>query len=205
MKATQTLPEGYVAVKRLDLTSNMRALALLNLAGFLLLVPAGWLFLRALLWLRPAEAGRGFDIHVEGSWQALVAVLWFLGIYAVLIVSHEAVHGVFFWMITRSRPAFGFKGLYAYACAPGWYISRNPYLVVSLAPLVVLSVAGVALFSVVPSGWLLPLLALLALNVGGAAGDMYVGAWLLTRPATCLAQDMGDVFFLFEKKATSRG
>lgn len=197
MKPTRILSPEYREVKVLDLSTDWRMLLVLNLVGFVLLFPAGWLFLRAFTWLRPGEALPGISLEISGFWQVLGAVGWFVLVYTVLVFLHEAVHGLFFWLITHSRPAFGFKGVYAYAYAPGWYIPRNPYLVVSLAPLVVLSVLGVALFMVVPADWLLFMLALLTLNVGGAAGDLYVAAWLLTCPVSILAQDRGDSFSIY--------
>ena len=68
----------------------------------------------------------------------------------VVFVLHEAVHGLFFWLYTRDRPRFGFKGWYLYASAPGWYLSRNRFLVVGLSPLVTMTAAALGLAMVVP-------------------------------------------------------
>src|SRR6266699_209791 len=68
----------------------------------------------------------------------------------VVLILHELTHGLFFWLFTKSRPAFGFKGWYAYAAAPGWYLPRAQFLVVVGAPLTLLSLLGEALLLLVP-------------------------------------------------------
>jgi hypothetical protein len=61
--------------------------------------------------------------------------------------------------IPARKPKFAFKVWYAYATAPGWYLPRNQYAVVAIAPLVVLSLLGIILFlAFVPAGLLTPVL-----------------------------------------------
>ena len=114
-----------------------------------------------------------------------------------VILVHEGIHGLFFWLFTHRRPTFGFKGYYAYASAPGWYIPRNPYLVVSLAPFVLMTLAGVWLMAVVSGGWIPPLLLLISMNAAGAVGDLMVAAWIIGKPAWFLIQDFGDGVILY--------
>src|SRR6266700_4202149 len=95
----------------------------------------------------------------------------------VVLILHELTHGLFFWLFTKSRPAFGFKGWYAYAAAPGWYLPRGQSLVVGAAPLILLSLLGEALLLLVP--WVLWGL---IVNAGGAIGDLYMIARLMLAP-----------------------
>jgi hypothetical protein len=117
----------------------------------------------------------------------------------LVIVLHEAVHGIGFWAFTRQRPRFGFKGWYAYAAMPeNVYLTRNPNIVVGLAPLVVLTVLGLALAPLLPLSVLPTLVCFLTLNAAGAVGDMFWIIWLLRRPANALISDLGDKMVVYE-------
>lgn len=190
-RATRQLPAGYTPqrVFRLDST---RALIVMNLAGLVLLIGAGMLFVGLFTALRREDLGAALSVQVGGLGD-LIRVLAVTALVLVLmVVLHEAVHGAFFWLYTRSRPVFAYKGAYAYAAAPDWFIPRNQYIVVGLAPLVILSAAGVVLAAVAPAGWLLPLLALLIMNASGAVGDLWVTLSLLRYPASAYCCDEGD-------------
>src|SRR5437588_3856550 len=116
-------------------------------------------------------------------WQAHVlfkgltwggVALW-LGIsiigYFIILPIHEAIHGltILFW---GGRPHFGSKLPLALFCgAREQMFRRNQYIVVAMAPLVVISVAGIILTLLAPS---LATYALFAIagNISGAAGDL---------------------------------
>lgn len=200
MKPTQNLPEDYRPLVRLDLLQNPRLLLWLNLAGFGLLVISGGLFIRILFWLRPADAATGLAFSISGleSWPKMSAAL--VTATAVMIVLHEGIHGFFLWLFTRARPVFAFKGYYASAAVPGWYLPRNQYLVVSLAPLTLITLLGCVLLAAAPPAWLLPLLLVLTFNASGAVGDLLVAAWLLRTPGDALAFDTGEAVTLYVRR-----
>ncbi len=197
MKPTTTLPEDYRLSGTLDLSKNQKAVLLLNLVGLGLFIVFGWLLLRAAIALRPDMAGALFSLSVNNALQFVVWLAVLLASTAVMVLLHEGVHGLFFWLTTGARPKFGFRGAYAYACAPDWYLPRGPYLWISLSPLVVLTLLGLALVRVLPLGALPPLLLLMVLNASGAVGDLAVFFWLLGKPAKCLANDRGDAVSLY--------
>ncbi|MEA4909353.1 MAG: DUF3267 domain-containing protein [Chloroflexi bacterium] len=196
--ATRTLPDHYRPAGVLDLSRDWRALVAMNLLGVGLLIGAGWIFSEILFWLRPQETAN-FNISFSfGSSAELFEVFAAaLGIVIAVIVLHEAAHGLFFWLFTRDRPVFRFTGLYASASAPGWYIRRTPYLVIGLAPLVLLSFLGVALLAVLPPGWFIAVLLFLTLNASGAVGDLMVVGWLLSKPVETLTLDRPNSIHLF--------
>lgn len=195
MKATQELPPAYYPVRTLDMSKDRGMLVLLNLVGLGLFFLFGWLFLRLTLLLRPEFAS--YRLTLTSIW-GIVALLV---VYAGVLVLHELVHGLFFWLVTRERPHFGFKGVYAYASAPGWFISRNPYLAVGLSPLVVISVLGIALIPFVPLGAIIPLLFALTANASGAVGDLATTVILLSHPPVALVRDTGDAFTVYQAAA----
>jgi hypothetical protein len=197
MHAITHLPQGYRSIGTLDLTKNFRALIFMNIAGAVLLVGFYYVLIRLALWMRPAEARQGVSSSFWGLSGALNILLVILAIYAAVIILHEGTHGIFLAWFTRTRPVFAFKGYYAYAAAPGWYFPRGHYILVSLAPLVLLSLAGVIALAFVPAGWLLPVISFIAFNGSGAVGDLAVFFWLLRQPSTCLASDVGDAVTLY--------
>jgi hypothetical protein len=199
MQPTRILPEEFHSVGTFDLRSNPQALIRLNIFGFILFALSGWFFVAVLAVLRPAEARAGISFGFASLGALPQTLLGVLLVMAAMIVLHEAVHGIFFWGFTRSKPLFAFKWAYAYAAAPDWYLPKFQYLAVALAPLVLLSLAGIALMAVVPQGWFMALVFFLVMNAGGAVGDLWVVGWLLRQPNACYANDHGDAVTLFIK------
>ncbi|HEM6304162.1 TPA: DUF3267 domain-containing protein [Streptococcus suis] len=93
-----------------------------------------------------------FVFGMIGSWliangsqysELVVSEVWLLfPFYILLIVVHEAIHGIFFKVFCPENPVkYGFKwksGM-AYATSPGSLYNRMQMLVISLAPFVVIS------------------------------------------------------------------
>ncbi|MGB0387693.1 MAG: DUF3267 domain-containing protein [Ardenticatenaceae bacterium] len=204
MKATKQLPAHYEQQERLDFSLDQPSerfrqdsplLLMLNMAGLLLFVLFCYLFRLASTWLRsPNEPLFSFTLSLTSG---LLWLLTILACFVAVITLHELVHGLFFWLFTKEKPHFGFKIAYAYAAAPKWYIPRNQFIIIGAAPLVILTLAGVALIPTVPN-WLLPgLLFSLAFNASGAVGDLYIIWWLLRKPSNVLVQDVGDAFTIY--------
>ena len=196
VKPTLIPTETYELKGSLDLLKNKQLALVINVVAAILLVFFGWFFLSILRFIRPDYVGAlTLLISDLGDIFKVLGVL--LAITLVMVLVHEGLHGLFFWLITNHRPTFGFRGYYAFAAAPGWYIPRNPYLLVSLAPFVLITVIGLGLIAVVPYGFIPPLLLLISMNAAGAVGDLMVVAWLLGKPAWFLVQDYGDGVSLY--------
>jgi hypothetical protein len=128
----------------------------------------------------------------------LLSVLAGLAIVTVAVVlTHEGLHGLSFWLVTGRPPRFGLRGLYAYAGAPGWYIPRDRYLPIALAPLTAITLAGLALLTVAPARAIPAVVVAVALNASGAVGDLAVVVWLLRGPRSTLVQDSGEAVTLY--------
>lgn len=196
MNPTKSLPMGYELRRSFDLSKNRTAMLGLNLAAVIMLVVFGYLFLRLAALLRPEAVAQSFFFS-GSALEALLVILAVLAISAVMVVLHEGVHGLFFWGLTRERPKFGFRGAYAYAAAPDWYLPRNPYLWVGLSPLVVLTAIGVLALIAAPQPALRYILIFMVLNAAGAVGDLAVVLLLLTQPSTSLVNDSGDAVYIY--------
>jgi len=197
IQPTQSLPPGYHSIGTIDLKNNLRAILWLNLAGLGLFFVAGWAFTQALYLLRPSQAVVVLEFSVDGIGGVLQAGLALLALYGLMIMAHEAFHGIFFWIFTRQRPVFALSWAYAYAAAPAWYLPRNQYFITAVAPLAGISLLALLALAFAPPAWFLPVLVVAVSNFAGAVGDIWVLIWLLRQPPTCYAQDRGDAVTLY--------
>lgn len=130
-----------------------------------------------------------FGIRMSDAESGIVGfVLAFLLIFVVLIL-HEAIHAaVVSW--------YGGDVSFGVGCAqlvlPYLYVTttqrldRNQFIVVALAPFVAITVVGVAIMIVLDAAILiLPL----AVNVGGAIGDLWMVGILLRYPSHVVVED----------------
>jgi hypothetical protein len=132
------------------------------------------------------------SFEVDNLAQAGLVILILLLDFAVLVILHEGVHGLCFWLITHKRPVFSLGPGYAAAAAPGCFIRRGPYLVTALSPLIVLTAAGLLLIPIVSNDALFHVTLVTVMNIAGAVGDLWVAAGIVTRRGTLLVQDHGD-------------
>lgn len=135
--------------------------------------------------------------------QAQIEIPWWLGIVAVFIVVlplHEFVHGIAIQLCGHSA-RYGMKlnlGV-LYATADQALFRRNAYLFVALAPLVVITLLGMALLLVLPTAVGYYVSIGVALNAGGAIGDLWSVVILLRYPVTALVRDEGDGFRIYTR------
>jgi hypothetical protein len=195
MHATKILPSNYHHQRTLDL-SGSRIVLWLNLAAIPLLFIFGWLFGRAMVLLRSTNPFPNGAWGLFTTFSGLGLIVLLLSILFMLVF-HELVHGIFFWIFTRERPRFAFKGGYAFAAAPEWYLPNSQYIIVGLSPLVVISILSILTVAFVPSSVVPYLLFIATFNAAGALGDMIVVGWVLKQSNTILVKDQGDKFSSF--------
>ncbi|MBD2307726.1 DUF3267 domain-containing protein [Chroococcidiopsis sp. FACHB-1243] len=129
-------------------------------------------------------------VHSQQAWQTLLILLYFLAIPIGTFIVHELIHGLAFTAF-GGKPRYGvgvkFFLPYAYATAPGTRFERNAFLVISLAPLVVIDALALLLMAIFPQapwlGWIV------ILNTSGASGDLWLATLLLRCPATIEVED----------------
>jgi hypothetical protein len=108
--------------------------------------------------------------------------------YILILPIHELVHAAAF-VLWGGKPYFGTKLPYALYCgAKNQLFHRNQYLVVGLAPLVVITLAGIIFTLISPALASYTIFATVG-NVSGAAGDVWVVRKLLRRTRSILVED----------------
>jgi len=200
--ARQALPEDYRLSRRLDLIKDRKLLITLSLASLIVFV-VSWIGLSLLLiTVRPnlAADSMTFSVTAGGLGAIFLSLLVLLGVVFAMVTLHEAIHGLFFRLFTGGRVSYAFKGAYAYAAAPDWFIRNTAYRVISLAPLVLITVFGFIGLLLAPAGWIFPLLLLVTMNAAGAVGDVYVFFLLARLPGDVLVRDFGEQMEIYTRQ-----
>jgi hypothetical protein len=191
--STQTLPDGYQSVYVINLAKNKLLAVVLNLAALVVVLLSFWLLGIFTNWVRPELTKSLISIKF-----GLIDFLLFLVVLNLIV--HELIHGVFFWLFTHSKPAFGLSLSYAFAAAPDWYIPKRQYWIIGLAPLILIGIAGLLIIAIGPPSWILPALVVTGFNTGGAVGDIWIIYRLLRTSSTSLVNDTGHTVSFYQPK-----
>ncbi len=191
-------PAGYKFRDQLDF-NQPSVKTITGAAGVVLFFAFGWIFVQIGMVLRSDFAALLASKDFNLSMIPLMLMLIILLVITVLMAFfHEAIHGFFYWLYSRQKPLFGLNLPYAWsAIPPDVYLHRNQYIVAALAPLVIISLAGILLIQHVPLWMIPPLIAFLTFNAASAISDLYLAGWLLRKPANALISDEGLVSNLF--------
>src|SRR5260370_10726722 len=128
-----------------------------------------------------------FNLHITGGGVLLWLVISVVGA-CLMLPLHELLHVAAF-LLWGGKPYFGAKLPYALYCgAKNQLFRRNQYLVVGLAPLVVITLAGISFTLVSPALASYTIFAT-AGNISGAAGDLWSVRRLLRLPHSILEED----------------
>lgn len=191
-----TLPADYAEVRHLVATEQ-RTLLWLNLAS---LIPLGLALLMMGWWWAFVQRLRG-----PYSTAFSETISWVVAVLVVLVITfggHEAIHGLAIrW--AGHRPRFGMelrKGV-MYATADGALFPRNHFVIIALAPLVVITLVGMALMILVPDsiGYYIGLI--VVLNAAGAIGDLWMTAAVLRYPPDTLVRDEADSIRIYARSS----
>lgn len=171
---------------------QLRPLAILSLVMF---VPGGVFFVLLNIVAYYAQTHRA--IGQVGGWGILLWVVINIVAYLVVLPLHEGIHGLAF-SLWGGKPYFGTKLPFALYCgAKNQLFRRNQYLVVGLAPLVVITVAGIVFTLLYPGLAAYTLLGTVG-NFSGAAGDVWVAQRILRQPADLLVEDTQSGYRVWE-------
>jgi hypothetical protein len=177
----------------IDLIHDKKLYLGINMLSVFLFVFFYFAFYYASLWAVP-NAGKSIFYyfilyrHLSGLYSLL-----FLPMLAFMMVFHELIHGFFLYLFTKSKPVFGFKYFMAYAGAPDWYIRKDCYIIVALAPFVIITLLCYLLLFVVSDNLLPQIFLTAVINASGCIGDIYYTVILLNKPKETYITDSGVV------------
>lgn len=152
-------------------------------------------FFTSLYTLFNGDVGFGFNFT---SGNILIYIALIIGTF----VLHELIHGLFM-SIYGGKPSYG-AGI-AYFILPYLYTTtktvfrRNQFIVICIAPLVLISLAGIGIIAAFPSiaHWIfMPFV----LNTSGAVGDLWVTRNVLRYPKHVLLEDRKTGLIIYGKE-----
>ena len=195
------LPTGYAQALYYPITSR-RLLIALNIAMLVPLFIFGTAMYAYWNWYEQNGAPLTLtflDIRLLPSgWDPIA----FLALLILTFPLHELCHGLSFKWVGVARVKYGIipKRLVLYAKPEGTaYFYRNDFILGALAPLILITLGGIMLLAVMPPGTRMGIALAVALNAGGAIGDIWTVIIILLRrfPADALVQDLGDTFVIY--------
>ncbi|RRD32589.1 DUF3267 domain-containing protein [Streptococcus minor] len=162
-------------IYEINILENKKLIWRLNLGAFILLI----LFVPLFTFMTNLVlAGQLTSATIELQW-----ILYFPLFYILLLFIHEGIHGFFFKRFSPENPVkYGFKweAMMAYATSPGSLYHRKQFIVIGLAPFVLISLA---LTFGLMIGWIsAPFYILLAsTHAASCVGDFYYAYLLLVK------------------------
>lgn len=192
------LPAGYRQTAEFNLRNNTRMMIILNMIGFGLFLIAAVLLPVFIRRVRPQDFDVVMSFEVDNLGQFWLFLLFMAVDFILLVILHEGVHGLCFRLITGKRAIFAIGPGYAYAAAPDIYITRKPYLITAISPLIILTIFGLMVIPFVPRDILFHVGLIVVLNIAGAVGDLWVVGGLVFKREPVLIQDSGDRVIVFQ-------
>ncbi len=176
---TKILPEGYVMNYEIDMKHNKKLIVWINIMSLVLLLP----FIPFII--------RFFSDVMNASMTKLYwLTLLVLGLFLMIII-HEAIHGLFFHVFTKSKVKYQFHGWAFSASAPGHYLSKWQYFVVGIAPAVILGTLFLV-FCFASDIYLAGFaVTMLGMHFCSCIGDFYVIWKLMKYPKDAMVRDTG--------------
>lgn len=139
----------------------------------------------------PSRISYGLDI--------IFPVIVLLAGFGFVLILHESIHGQFM-RLCGGHPVYGViwkQGVF-YAISPGYPYRRGQYLLVELAPLVLISLLGaLGIWLLAGTFWVAILAILAATNAAGAAGDLWMSYMALRYRANAFFVDERDGVRIF--------
>lgn len=187
------VPPQYHEVSHLVVTEGSR-IVWLNVLSFVPLIVA---LIGLTLWWMAVVRWRG--LHPGPDFPLLLGAVMAIAVLGL----HECVHALVVALVGH-KPKFGAKldkGV-LYVTTDEGLFRRGEFIVVALAPLVVLSLLALALIYALPDpvGYWIGIAGLV--NAGGAIGDLWMARVALRYPAELLVKDEADGIRLYMPKTT---
>ena len=192
--ASGSLPDDYHQVLYWKVTEKRSRVIALNILAVPLFVIFGVVFSSLAVSLGKLPSGE-FKFGLSEISLVFVGVL-------LTFVLHELTHGLAMQMFGAS-PKYGiiWKGLMLYATSPGYAYRRNNYVVIALAPFVLISLLVVlGMWVLQGTTWVALLVLCGIVNASGAIGDMWITMIVLRYAATAYVMDERDGIRVFLPK-----
>ncbi len=128
------------------------------------------------------------------SLERLGAILILGLILLIVFAVHELIHAIFLWFFTGHFPTLiaGMGGLAVRL--PHWYIPRDQFLVINLAPFCVISLIGYLLLLTVSQSYISLTVFFTAMNIAGSIADILSSTYISFHPSSIYLETEGTIY-----------
>lgn len=181
MKINTNLPQIVGYKEPIELKYNFLVLNIFS--GFLFVISLfGFNFLR--IWIETGTFETNFSGSVDAN-QTFIIGLIFVG----TIICHEIVHGIVFKLL-KYKVSFGLiLPSMAYTMVKNQLVKKRDYLIVAMAPFVVINFVCISLLFLKISALNNLLVWILVINTSGAVGDLWLSWVIQNSPKNTLFYD----------------
>jgi hypothetical protein len=186
MNSTQVLPKSYRLKGDFRPEKYKKAVWAASLFALVILIGSYTFYYWLAGVLRPGFQSNQ-NLHFMLSLERFLSMWRIIIPLIIIILVHESIHALCLWIITGKRPILRatFKGAGGlYVRLPSWYLSRNAFLVVNLAPVCSITLIGSILIMVLAQSTINLLIFCLSVHLAGATGDLLSSAFLFLQPAS---------------------
>ena len=188
-------PSGFIYHKPLFSQLNGPRWKLLLWANMIALLPFGVGLL--LLWM-PYQLylalGSPLALYPDHQLTRPVSLAVGILIFIASMFLHEWLHGIALHLLGH-KPVYYFKfSMFFAGLQKGDHLSRHQYLVMTLTPLVTMSVVGFGILLLLPPAYGRLLLIALLLNTAASLGDLFVAVAVLRAPKTAVFTDDNGIY-----------
>ncbi len=186
------LPKAYHEILYWKVTAKSSRRIMVQALAVVSFFLFGLLFASLAISLGKLPLSGSFSLGLRESGALLIGVV-------LTLVAHELTHGLAM-RLAGATPRYGiiWKGLMLYATSPGHAYQRNTYVVILLAPFVLISTLAVLGIWLVPgSQWVALFIICGTVNASGAIGDLWMMQIALRYPSTAMMMDARDGMRVF--------
>jgi hypothetical protein len=206
MKATRVLPESYSLYHHFDDTKYEKATWVVIVLGLLVFAACFALFNNLAETLRP-EYQPVKQLHFELTLERLTILLRLLAPLAIVLILHEGIHALCLWLFTHERPTFvatlgGVGGIGVRL--PSWYLPRNIFLIANLAPVCLMTLAGLLLLLLMPQTGVGLLVFCTSLNLAGSTSDVVSSIYIFLHPPSAYVTTDGRIYHPHRPESVAR-
>ena len=194
MKATQTLPPTYLPYDRFKPSGLRKTHWVTYIFGIALTWPSYSILRLIAKVLRPDFQPRPLHFEVP-TLERLGSTLVIVFALAIVFAIHEFIHVIFLWFFTGHRPIIVAGGGNLAVRLPSWYIPRDIFLVINLAPFCIIGLFGLLLLLVVPQRYISLTVFLTAMSIGCSIADITSSAYLFLHPPSIYLETDGTLYF----------
>jgi len=193
MKPTQTLPSEYELYENVCIDKWKKTRAIQFIFGIILAWLSYNIIHSIVLSLRPEYQPP--TPHFPGLSLNLLIIIFRIAAPVLILISiHEFIHTLILYFYTGQWPKVKASLDGISIRTPQWYIPRNQFLFINLAPVFILGISGLFLIPFVSQSYLSLLIFLFTISIGASYADITSSLYLFLHSPSSYLKTSGVIF-----------